>query len=72
MYRTIHELNAEEFAEIKAAYCDELGALDDEVPDADVAEHYDGILFVDDDFFCNIHDDNYECCGAAYSGLMEG
>ena len=78
MYRTVHELNEEELLELKYAYHDMLQYTDDaetfrmpeEIPDAVVLEHYDGLLFEDEDFFCNCEDeDNFDNCGAVYIGI---
>jgi hypothetical protein len=62
--RTVHELNENELNELREAYFDQLQSCDDEVlgdinsadgiPIENVKQHYDGILFSDDDFFCNI------------------
>lgn len=63
MYRTVYELTDEEIAELKSNYYFELVdsgedvelGIDgsDEIPDDLIYEHYDGISFVEDDFFCN-------------------
>ena len=62
MYRTVYDLNTEELLELKYAYFDELQYTDDadtfkepeEMPDSVIFDHYEGISFVDDDFFCNV------------------
>ena len=74
--KTVYDLNDEELLELKYAYQDLLQYTDDadtfrfpeEIPDAVVLEHYDGILFTDGDFFCNCGMDA-ENCGAAYVGV---
>lgn len=76
-YKTVYDLNEEELLELKCAYYDILQYTDDAdtflcpdaIPDSIIREHYEGICFVDEDFFCNIEDDNYEGCGAAYKGI---
>lgn len=42
-------------------------AWPDEIPDRILFETFDGIDFVEEDFFCNINDGNYEGCGAVYA-----
>ena len=39
----------------------------DDIPDSVLFEAFDGIDFVEEDFFCNIKDSDYECCGAVYA-----
>ena len=62
MYRTVYELTAEELDELRSNmfWSDEmdediLGDIDcySDIPDSAVFAHYDGISFVEDDFFCN-------------------
>lgn len=63
MYRTVYELTDEEIEELKQWYYwqlvdagedEELGIdSSDGIPDELIYEHYDGISFVEDDFFCN-------------------
>lgn len=63
MYRTVQNLTRDELDELKETYfwqlMDEnpeiLGDITSaaEIPDNVIFEHYDGICFVDDDFFCN-------------------
>jgi len=61
MYKTVYELNREELDELKMSYYDELQYTDDadtflcydSIPDEAVFRHYDGIIFAEDDFFCN-------------------
>jgi hypothetical protein len=76
MYRTVYDLTREELDELKDAlfWSDEtdeeiLEGIDYswQIPDEAVLRHFDGISFVDEDFFCNIQDDNYENCGAVYA-----
>ena len=64
VYRSVHELTDDELAELKGNYYWELMDLNDEdsdyftcpedIPDDVIFEHYSGICFVEDDFFCNI------------------
>lgn len=67
--RTVHELTQEELEELQDAYFDQLldqgdtetlGEIDMpcKIPIANVIAHYDGIMFVDEDFFCNIKDED--------------
>ena len=62
MYRTVYELTAEELDELRSNMFwsddmdeDILGDIDcySDIPDSAVYAHYDGISFVEDDFFCN-------------------
>lgn len=62
--KTVYKLSKKELEELRQAYFDQLLETDPEVLDGienadeidmlDVIEHYDGISFVDEDFFCNI------------------
>jgi len=59
--KTVHDLSREELDELKMAYYDQLQYTDDAdsflcydaIPNSVIFEHYDGISFVNDDFFCN-------------------
>lgn len=62
---TVRDLNREQLNELKQNYAVQLvetegeeisyGELADvtEIPDEVIFNHYDGIIFADDDFFCN-------------------
>ena len=63
MYRTVYDLTADELDELRSAL---YWSMDDcgedaretwefysDIPDSVVFLHYDGISFVEDDFFCN-------------------
>jgi len=62
--RTVHELTTEELEELREAYFyqlqDQGGETElqgpEEIPMSNVVEHYEGIMFTDEDFFCNIKD----------------
>ena len=62
MYKTVYDLTKEEMNELKESLFWEEGSdeiLDGinfpwEIPDSLIYSHYDGIVFVDEDFFCNI------------------
>lgn len=41
----------------------------EEIPDCIIFEHYDGIYFTDDDFFCTAENGNFENCGAVYQSV---
>lgn len=78
VYKTVYDLDDDELTELKYAYFDQLQNADDdnefmfpeEIPDVIVQNHYEGIYFTDDDFFCNITDDSdLEGCGAAHTGI---
>ena len=62
MYRDVRDLTEDELNELRWSYFWELvdtGEDDeiewpDDIPDAVLFDHYAGISFVEDDFFCNI------------------
>lgn len=63
---SVHDLSRNELDELKQTYFDQLcdtGEIEDVCPDATfytdipddiIFDHYEGIEFVTDDFFCNI------------------
>lgn len=61
MYRDVRELNKDELDELRWSYYWELVDTGedegiewaDDIPDAVLFEHYDGICFVEEDFWCN-------------------
>ena len=57
MYRTVKELNNNELDELRnSLYWQELsksGIGEEAITNTMLFEHYDGINFVEDDFFCN-------------------
>lgn len=61
MYKTVYDLSREELDELKTSYYDQLQYTDDAntflcydaIPDDVIFNHYAGISFTDDDFFCN-------------------
>lgn len=64
--KSVHELSAEELAELKHNYFygeertfEELRGYDypDEIPNKIIFDYYAGTSFVEEDFFCNITDD---------------
>ena len=62
MYRDVRDLNQDELEELRRSYYwqlvdtgeDEGIEWVDDIPDAVLFDHYDGISFVEEDFFCNI------------------
>lgn len=62
--KTVHELSKNELDELRESYFCELQETDgdvleniesaNEIPIENVINHYDGIYFVEDDFFCNL------------------
>jgi hypothetical protein len=64
--RSIDELNQDELEELRETYFDELLSTDSEalgditsakqIPMSNVKQHYEGISFVEEDFFCNLTD----------------
>lgn len=62
MYKTVYELNHEELEELKESFFHQEETQDiiedsiicsSMVPDEIIFNHYEGISFVSDDFFCN-------------------
>ena len=60
-YRTVYDLTPEELDELRAAYYEQ--CEEDELTNGDsyeaitnemIFEHYDGMMFSRDDFFCNM------------------
>lgn len=62
-YRTVHDLTPEELDELRATYFEQLDEVDndviedissyEEVTDEMLFNHYDGVSFVRENFFCN-------------------
>lgn len=78
MYKMVQDLSRDELNELKSSffYQDETQDVNEgtfstpeDIPDKIIFEHYDGVCFVEEDFFCNIKDGNYENCGGAYQGI---
>lgn len=78
MYKMVQDLSRAELNELKSSffYQDETQNINEgtfstpeDIPDKIIFEHYDGVCFVEEDFFCNIKDGNYENCGGAYQGI---
>ena len=78
MGKMVQDLSRDELNELKSSffYQDETQSINkgtfstpEEIPDEIIFEHYDGVCFVEEDFFCNIKDGNYENCGGAYQGI---
>lgn len=75
MCKTVYDLSRDELDELKTNFFWQDETQDilegdytspEQIPDEIIFKHYDGICFVDEDFLCNIKDDNFENCGAAY------
>ena len=78
MYKMVQDLSRAELNELKSSffYQDETQNINEgtfstpeDIPDKIIFEHYDGVCFVEEDFFCNIKDGNYENRGGAYQGI---
>lgn len=61
MYKTVYDLSPDQMEELKESYAIQLEndgiswgelAAASEIPDEIILEHYNGITFTDDDFFC--------------------
>ena len=70
--KTVHDLNQQELEELRSRYFDQLNECGEEevlgdittaegIDMTNVKDHYEGTFFVDDDFFCNINKDTFEC-----------
>lgn len=76
--KIVQDLTQEQLDELKESYFwqDETqdilqGAYTspEQIPNDIIFEHYDGICFVDDDFYCTAGNSNFENCGAAYQDI---
>lgn len=76
--KTVYDLTREQLEELKNSFFwqDETqdileGAYTspEEIPDSIIFEHYDGVCFDDDDFFCTAENGNFQNCGAAYQSI---
>jgi len=61
--RTVHDLTTEELEELRDSYFSQLTDNGEEelqspqdIPMEDIIRHYEGVMFVEDDFFCNLKD----------------
>jgi hypothetical protein len=52
--KSVHELSAEEFGELKQRYIIEFDLDEDRLLDTQVEEYYEGTYFVEEDFWCNL------------------
>lgn len=66
MYKTVFDLNRDELDELKESYFynDETKDINEnefifpsEIPDDIIFNYYDGVMFVDEDFWCNLQSD---------------
>ena len=55
--KSVHELTPEEFEELREHYIIEFDLDHDRISDEEVRQYYAGTSFVEEDFFCNITDD---------------
>jgi len=55
--KSVHELSAEEFEELRERYIIEFDLDHDRISDEEVRQYYSGTSFVEEDFFCNITDE---------------
>lgn len=57
--RTVDQLNEDEFYELRETYYGARAHLkyfhSSRIPIDEIKKHYEGVTFVDDDFFCNIN-----------------
>lgn len=55
--KSVYELTPEEFEELRERYLIEFDLDHDRISDEEVRQYYAGTSFVEEDFFCNITDD---------------
>lgn len=55
--KSVYELTPEEFEELRERYLIEFDLDHDNISDEEVRQYYAGTSFVEEDFFCNITDD---------------
>ena len=55
--KSVHELSAEEFRELRERYIIEFDLDEDIILDTEVKEYYEGTYFVEEDFWCNLTDE---------------
>lgn len=55
--KSVYELTPEEFEELRERYIIEFDLDHDNISDEEVRQYYAGTSFVEEDFFCNITDD---------------
>lgn len=55
--KSVYELTPEEFEELRERYLIEFDLDHDRISDEEVRQYYVGTSFVEEDFFCNIADD---------------
>lgn len=55
--KSVHELSAEEFIELRERYIIEFDLDEDIILDTEVKEYYEGTYFVEEDFWCNLTED---------------
>lgn len=58
--KSVHELSHEEFQELKQRYIIEFDLDEDRILDTEVKEYYEGTYFVEDDFWCNLTDEDWQ------------
>ena len=59
MYRTTYDLSEEEFEELRVNYYYHVDEYNEyeyiaDIPDEVIHNHYDGVSFVEEDFWCNV------------------
>lgn len=52
--KSVHELSAEELQELRQRYIVEFDLDEDSILDSEVEEYYEGTYFVEEDFWCNL------------------
>jgi hypothetical protein len=58
--KSVHELSAEEFIELRERYIIEFDLDEDRISDEEVRQYYEDTYFVEEDFWCNLVEDEEE------------
>jgi hypothetical protein len=68
--KSVHELSAEEFRELKERYIIEFDLDEDIILDTEVKEYYEGTYFVEEDFFCNLTEEEEQDVQKVFDKLV--
>lgn len=68
--KSVYELTPEEFEELRERYIIEFDLDHDRISDEEVRQYYAGTSFVEEDFFCNITDDEEQDVQKVFDELV--